>query len=64
MRFIFATFYLLIILGSNTTLLAQQYALEQVNSNSSRNQQLLGNVDSNISFSVRTVGKLPKKEYG
>ncbi|BDQ13362.1 capsule assembly Wzi family protein [Sediminibacterium sp. TEGAF015] len=53
MRFIFATFNLLIILGSNTTLLAQQYALEQVNSNSSRNQQLLSNVDSNISFSVR-----------
>ena len=39
---------------------AQQYVLDPINFNSARNQQLLGNVDSNISFSVRTNSILPQ----
>lgn len=39
---------------------AQQYTLEQINANKARNQQLLGNADSNISFSVLTNSILPQ----
>lgn len=58
MRFIYVTFCLLFIFSSKLS--AQQYALEQVNANSARNHQLLGNVDSNISFSVRTNSIIPQ----
>lgn len=51
MRLIFVTFFLLIIVGSKLS--AQQYTLDPINFNSVRNQQILNNVDSNFSFSVR-----------
>lgn len=60
MRFIFSTLFLIIILSCNINLHAQQYALEQTNFNSARNQQLLDNADSNNSFSVLTNSILPQ----
>lgn len=50
-RFIFQIFIITFILGSSLS--AQQYVLEQINFNSARNQQLLGEIDSSISFTVR-----------
>lgn len=60
MRLIYLTFFLIVFLSSNLT--AQHYVLEQINFNAARNQQLLSEIDSGISFSVRNNLILPRKE--
>lgn len=58
MKFFFTSFYFIFYCVSNLT--AQQYTLEQINANSARNEQVLSNIDSNVSFSVQTNLILPQ----
>lgn len=51
----------IILIGSGN-LSAQQYELEPIDANTARNQQLLGNLDSGVSFSVRTNSFLSTKK--
>lgn len=57
MRKLFSLFLFVLIISLN--LYGQSYRLEQINQNQLRNQQLLGELDSSISFAVQSNSIIP-----
>lgn len=60
MKSVLVSFYIIIFCCSKLS--AQQYELDPINAYWDRNQQLLGNLDSTVSFTVRTNSFLPQNK--
>lgn len=54
--------FLLFVLITSSTVFGQSYRLEQINQNHLRNQQLIGELDSSISFTVQSNSIIPSSK--